>query len=843
MTGTMKRMIAVLMILLMFVLPLGGCGNTAVDETAKKNTPSDSTGGETDPAAMGRYVEEVTDISSKISGYGNGLYRLDNGNLVITDIYMDFLRSEDNGKDWMTDSRSWQTRMLEEMNYIMSLAIGADNTVALIYDDTAAEDADGQEADEITEEDAGSQTEGDTSAEAADSQTEGDTSAEDTDSQDMEDASAEETELSAEEELMNFELNPHLAIIKPDNTEIPVEIELTEDDSYLYQVYIADNGRIFVTTMGSGNIYEVKEDGSSELFLISEGGRPELLCVQNNLMVMDGYGYENLLIYDMEKKEYIEDEVLNTFITDHYSDRHHVAGDGHPLYFFFGENDIIYLAGEKGLHRHVVGGNAVEQIIDGTLCSFGNPAYIIQGMTAIEENEFLVLFSGGRVVHYVFDENIPTVPTGKLQVYSLEDNETIRQAIHIYQQEHPDLYVEFICGMDSSSSVTRDDALKNLNTKIMAGEGPDVLVLDNMPIESYINKGLLLDLSTFAGELNGNGNLFQNVVEAVKTDDKLYAVPCEISLPIIMADKEYVSQTADLEDMADIVETLRAETPGEDILGFYSEKGIMYMLSMSCASSWITAEGQIDTNAVTEFLKQSKRIYDAQMDDIDEDAGGEYVETDHYDLQYLGGLSYSDDVRTGTDFMSYLGGYTQMVCGVLNNIYTYSCITSLQRMEDFQNAEWSGMKGQAENVFREETILGVSAVSEHTERAQDFIRTCLGEENQQSLYYGLPVNKASLKKVMEIEEEEMDEEYEYAYGSYTISDAEGLFIHLEIYRPNEELQDALIKYMESVDTVYMKDEILENAVFEEGVAYIQGTKSLEDAVSAIEKKISIYMAE
>ena len=71
--------------------------------------------------------------------------------------------------------------------------------------------------------------------------------------------------------------------------------------------------------------------------------------------------------------------------------------------------------------------------------------------------------------------------------------------------------------------MTRDDALKNLNTKIMAGEGPDVLVLDNMPIESYINKGLLLDLSTFAGELNGNGNLFQNVVEAVKTDDKLYA--------------------------------------------------------------------------------------------------------------------------------------------------------------------------------------------------------------------------------------------------------------------------------------------------------------------------------
>ena len=147
------------------------------------------------------------------------------------------------------------------------------------------------------------------------------------------------------------------------------------------------------------------------------------------------------------------------------------------------------------------------------------------------------------------------------------------------------------------------------------------------------------------------------------------------------------------------------------------------------------------------------------------------------------------------------------------------------------------------NIIHLRIINPLTLFQEFRDCIWDFIRTCLGEENQQSLYYGLPVNKAALKKVMEIEEEEMDEEYEYAYGSYTISDAEGLFIHLEIYRPNEELQDALIKYMESVDTVYMKDEILENAVFEEGVAYIQGTKSLEDAVSAIEKKISIYMAE
>lgn len=37
--------------------------------------------------------------------------------------------------------------------------------------------------------------------------------------------------------------------------------------------------------------------------------------------------------------------------------------------------------------------------------------------------------------------------------------------------------------------------------------------------------------------------------------------------------------------------------------------------------------------------------------------------------------------------------------------------------------------------------------------------------------------------------------------------------------------------------------MIETAVYEEGAAYMQGTKSLDEAVEAVEKKISIYMAE
>ncbi len=37
--------------------------------------------------------------------------------------------------------------------------------------------------------------------------------------------------------------------------------------------------------------------------------------------------------------------------------------------------------------------------------------------------------------------------------------------------------------------------------------------------------------------------------------------------------------------------------------------------------------------------------------------------------------------------------------------------------------------------------------------------------------------------------------------------------------------------------------MLENAVYEGGIPYMRGEMSLEDAVTAIEKKIWIYMAE
>ena len=80
-------------------------------------------------------------------------------------------------------------------------------------------------------------------------------------------------------------------------------------------------------------------------------------------------------------------------------------------------------------------------------------------------------------------------------------------------------------GMSGEDSVTVSDALRTLNTDIMAGKGPDILILDGMPVENYIQKGLLEDITDTVESADQEDGLFENIMKTYERDDKIYAVP------------------------------------------------------------------------------------------------------------------------------------------------------------------------------------------------------------------------------------------------------------------------------------------------------------------------------
>ena len=100
----------------------------------------------------------------------------------------------------------------------------------------------------------------------------------------------------------------------------------------------------------------------------------------------------------------------------------------------------------------------------------------------------------------------------------------------------------------------------------------------------------------------------------------------------------------------------------------------------------------------------------------------------------------SDYVRmAGINQMNHVGGCNKMLIGC----FDYLNITSITKKDGFENTEWLPMKGQGGDVFWAESLLGINAASEKPELAEDFLKVCLGKENQSYFYRSLPVNKAA----------------------------------------------------------------------------------------------------
>ena len=78
----------------------------------------------------------------------------------------------------------------------------------------------------------------------------------------------------------------------------------------------------------------------------------------------------------------------------------------------------------------------------------------------------------------------------------------IQTALDIYQKMHPDVEVELIRPLTEysySGDVPEQEAYDRLAVQIMAGEGPDVFIIDDfyMDVEKLVRQGLLADMEPF----------------------------------------------------------------------------------------------------------------------------------------------------------------------------------------------------------------------------------------------------------------------------------------------------------------------------------------------------------
>ncbi len=447
------------------------------------------------------------------------------------------------------------------------------------------------------------------------------------------------------------------------------------------------------------------------------------------------------------------------------------------------------------------------------------------------------MFDNGKLMQFVYDAALPSVPTDRLTVYSLNEDELVKQTIAACHAQAPNLYIQYQIGMDEDG-ITREDALKKLNTQLLGGSGPDIIILDSMNINTYAEKGVLADLSDIVDEISQQDGLYENIIDSLAVDGKRYAVPAKFYIPALYGEEAFVGSVEDYTSMVDMVKRARDAYPDTDLLSVCSATGILKRSIPVCASAWKDGEGQLDQEEVRAFLEQTRQIYDAQMN------GTPQADIEYYQQNRIW--------RDGTDtedsgyFMSvqsstYLMREAPFAYGEIATAWDYEEALSMPQMEGLENTMIKPWNGQSSGVYHPASIIGMNAVSENPHMAKQFVAVMLGADVQKVMPFGLPVNKKALLEQFAYDENELGENGEKGMSGFTMANGEN-FLYM-IYPVNQDGIERLEQWIAQLNTPYISDTVLESAVCTEGAAYLEGRQELDAAVAAIAEQVEIYLSE
>ncbi len=583
------------------------------------------------------------------------------------------------------------------------------------------------------------------------------------------------------------------------------------------QVLVKDvSGRVYQISISDGSIKQTYEFGESselrESFLVGD----KLVCQTD----------AEVLVYDTATGEQqSKEDTLQKSITE---SGYFLAVDS-----LDGGKGMYWLS-SKGLFHYTFGGSVMEQLMDGSLNSLANPSFYVNRLLMLDEQNLLVAANdsssssptGVVLVKFTYSADTPARPEKELKVYSLNDSREMRQAISHYQKEHTDIYVNYEVALAEENGMTVSDALKTLTTEVMAGKGPDVLILDGMPVETYAEKGILRDLTAVAAD--ADGNYFENILHAYQDGQgQMCAIPARFMMPMAHAGSEYYTPGEGFESF----------TERKDVLAHMEPDSVVEKFWYSCGAAWKKEDGTLDGQKVADFLARLKNAYG--------EFEGSEDESVEITLAMEGGVSPLHKVSLDYGEFDLAGKKINANIGLYGG-GDYGLIRAVSKK--LEGGDFGMMPGQAENVFVPSMVLGVSSKSMQPEVAEAFVGYLLSADAQKlSMNRGFPVDRDAFRSVIDGHEYEPKEGQETAGGMMmsVAGDSEDIreAISYEMVPTTEEEIKKLTDLAEALETPALMDDVIKEAVVEQGEKVLKGELEPQAAADAIMQKVNIYLAE
>lgn len=511
-------------------------------------------------------------------------------------------------------------------------------------------------------------------------------------------------------------------------------------------------------------------------------------------------------------------------------------GSEPKITFWENSDGYLFFTTHDGLYSYAPGGSVTEELVSGGRSSLGDPTFFPKALTGAEDGSFYVLGQGAEAAlyHYVYDPEAPTQPSIQLRLYSLYEDENLRQMVSQYQKSHPEVAIDLEIGLTGEDGVTVADALRTLNTEILAGSGPDLICLDGFNIDTYLEKGILADLS---GVLNQAGPLLEQVTNCYAQDGKVCAVPTTFAIPAMYGAEKYVSQIHDLDSLVAAAKQAKEENPDRERI-----VNAMYPITMadlyydSCSAAWVNPDGTLHAEKLAAFYAAMKELY--ALDESFRQANAEWMA--EFAEEFENGEYYfapGDYTGLGGVFYIY-GDICYLPTGTLDGMYAWSSHV-LAGEKDYLSVGYRTipLSGQASNVFLPRRIMGILTTATHPQAAETFLTFMLSDEVQaKDLTTGFPVNQVTFER-------ELSEDRYVDSVISTGSAVQGTSVSYSAQWPNASQRQQLKGWVDDLTTPALTDRTIRSKVMDQMVDCCNGKITPQQAADAALRSLNLYLSE
>ena len=535
---------------------------------------------------------------------------------------------------------------------------------------------------------------------------------------------------------------------------------------------------------------------------------------------------------DAESLSWGEDVVIPIYTWDIFPD----AG-GNTFYYF----------SDGSIYRYDLDAQQAEKVLNLLDCDLD--ATELTSLYAEEDGAFRVLLgtqgSGVDTTYELYDlqrVDPSTLPEKTvLTLATLSLSQSLRQQVAKFNRENDRYrievqdYSEYNEVIASPGSYTEDSssALLKLNTELLSGNLPDLIDVSGgeLPVAQYAVKGFLEDLLPYlnADSAVSPDKLMESVLNAVKTDGKLYQLPTSFQVVSAAGKREivggYESWTTD-----EVEDALKKLPEGATVFNVdYTKSHVLYL----CASS-----------AMNRF--------------VDWQAGTCSFDSDEFRSILSFANTFPDEFdTTNFDFDEYRSDYRRVGQNqqLLANIAFASFDDIYYQFAAMDNDVcFVGYPGASDGLGSGFVPLGsicMTTACKDKDGAWGFIRSLLSMDAQMQSP-AFPMLKSAFEQQAQAA---MQQDYVTDESGNQVLDANGNPIPVilytvgffsetvDVYAVTPEQYKAVCDLIDRTTSVFTFDENLMNILTEETAAYFAGAKTLDETAAMIQNRASLYIAE